>query len=956
MSPLLSTNVTQFYTYPHPLLYIFAFSLYHEMQIQISMPQPYALSSADSKVRLKSHVLGTLLLIILGFLNPTLASVAQATELTASQVAQIYKKAFEGADPTHVTVHDPSVVLGYELSDGTVVGEPQEGARKVYCIFGSHRAWAKSYDLQNWTYFNNNISNNYATLLAEDVTWSAHGSTSYDISGNLWAPDVVWNPTMGKWCMYMSVNGDKWYSSIVLLTASSLTGNWTRVGTVVYSFGANSNSYAASGTDVLSVIGGTSVPSRYWINRNGNMTYQTNAIDPCAFFDEDGNLWMTYGSWFGGLYMLRLDASTGLRDDAYTYDLADGTAENATSDPYMGIKVAGGGHMSGEASYIQYRDGRYWLFVTYGGLTAAGGYNMRVFSSESVTGPYLDLSGEDARYYSGHSTFNTVHSVGYVNGYVGTRLMSYYQWNHMALGFTAQGHNSALVDTDDDGTERMFLVYHTRFNDGTEGHQVRVHQLFTTPSGQMTCAPMEYRGEKLNSTGYAADQVAGHYAIIYHGLGTDYANLVCAQEKQIQLLADGTVLGAYTGSWQATADEPKIDITLNGLGTFSGYLIEQVIESTNVQTLCFTAVNNQDLSLWGYRQVAEGQAFPDDVVVAYNALSSAISLPETTYKGSQLDLPTSGAYGAQLTWTSANPELITNSGLVTSTLASDATCSLNLTISAGDVTYVKTFDIAISASTSPSDMLPIDSRAILGHYGSNTSFNAEAPTFDQISTSTGASLSFFVDGLTTDWDEIAKATDGSGFTVFLSCLRLNSSNVDWYEAKATAGAAAMATGLDNWQLFLNGRFFVTISYNVDGSINFYRDGDLMLQYSPTTTPSYPSGNTNTVKTVCNKAISLIKSGKLQFSRSVTEVYVGYAVDYEVPTAIGSVSADTHGNVTFAVAHRQITCSGKAPADILEIRDISGRLVVSTTLSAASVPNPGLYVARVGRSSQLVLVR
>ena len=166
----------------------------------------------------------------------------------------------------------------------------------------------------------------------------------------------------------------------------------------------------------------------------------------------------------------------------------------------------------------------------------------------------------------------------------------------------------------------------------------------------------------------------------------------------------------------------------------------------------------------------------------------------------------------------------------------------------------------------------------------------------------------------------------------------------------------MATGLDNWQLFLNGRFFVTISYNVDGSINFYRDGDLMLQYSPTTTPSYPSGNTNTVKTVCNKAISLIKSGKLQFSRSVTEVYVGYAVDYEVPTAIGSVSADTHGNVTFAVAHRQITCSGKAPADILEIRDISGRLVVSTTLSAASVPNPGLYVARVGRSSQLVLVR
>ena len=66
------------------------------------------------------------------------------------------------------------------------------------------------------------------------------------------------------------------------------------------------------------------------------------------------------------------------------------------SDPYMGIKIAGGGfaYCGGEASYIKKIGSKYYLFISYEGLEAAKGYNMRVWSSDSLAGPYKDISGD----------------------------------------------------------------------------------------------------------------------------------------------------------------------------------------------------------------------------------------------------------------------------------------------------------------------------------------------------------------------------------------------------------------------------------------------------------------------------------------------------------------------------------------------------------------------------------
>ena len=267
-----------------------------------------------------------------------------------------------------VSSHDPSIV-----KDGD-----------TYYIFGSHRAWAKSTDLVNWKTFENNLSTDYETILGGIWEEWSKQSTNPDVEGNMWAPDVFWNETMGKWCMYLSVNGDNYRSVIVLLTADDIEGDWTYVGPVVYSGFTKVN---VGRTDVEQVLGEDADLTRYQSQSDTGI----NAIDPTVKTDEDGTMWMVYGSWFGGVWMFKLDPTTGLRDYTATYE----TVENQ-SDAYYGIKVAGGFGNSGEGAYLAHANGHWYLFLSYGHLQQTGGYQVRVFRSDSITGPYVDQAGNTA--------------------------------------------------------------------------------------------------------------------------------------------------------------------------------------------------------------------------------------------------------------------------------------------------------------------------------------------------------------------------------------------------------------------------------------------------------------------------------------------------------------------------------------------------------------------------------
>ena len=284
-----------------------------------------------------------------------LCASAQTTFMTKEEAKNKYTT---NNSLRHVTVHDPSITY--------------DKTSNQYYIFGTHRGCAKTSDLQNWTIFsspwkvgtNTNASNEQVvvTPAVKKVTkggaevdfpafsayeWSAclptYGSNNWgNVGGNMWAPDIIWNPTMQKWCQYLSINGLRWNSSIVLLTSDNIEGPYEYQGPVIITgFNVDGNANVSYKKTDLELVIGTqaALPSRYncyWGNR------WPHAIDPSVFFDEEGKMWMAYGSWSGGIWIIELDETTGLRDYNVTYPSTNGSSDGVTSDPYFGKKIAGG--------------------------------------------------------------------------------------------------------------------------------------------------------------------------------------------------------------------------------------------------------------------------------------------------------------------------------------------------------------------------------------------------------------------------------------------------------------------------------------------------------------------------------------------------------------------------------------------------------------------------------------
>ena len=520
-----------------------------------------------------------------------------------------------------VNVHDPSIVW--------------DPTTQSYYIFGSHRASARSTDLMSWTAFtaawktptNNNASNTIAfkenqtktiVIGGQEVTfgnfdalaWSSAYGNGYNINGNMWAPDVIYNNAMGKWCMYLSINGPTWNSSIILLTADRITGPYMYQGPVVFS---GFNVSATEGvnykhTDLELAIGQqANLPGRYNVGNRWGSRWP-HAIDPCVFYDEEGKLWMSYGSWSGGIWMLELNEQTGLRDYDVSYPI-QGSGDGVTSDPYFGKKIAGGFYVSGEASYIEHIGDHYFLFVTYGGLATGGdpndynngGYQMRVFRSSNPNGPYVDANGINAIFANYKLNFgpNATDNRG-VNIFG-----AYGEWGFQTVGAwseRSQGHNSILAAEDG----RTYLVYHTRFQNRGEGHEVRVHQVFQNADGWLVAAPFEYTGEQVKSADIAttqqvaSDQIPGNYKLLIHKYKLDHTHKELATPVEIQLNGDGTISGSSTGKWSMVEGTSYITITL-GNTIYKGVLVEQTLEKTNIKATAFTAMTKSGVSIWGYR-------------------------------------------------------------------------------------------------------------------------------------------------------------------------------------------------------------------------------------------------------------------------------------------------------------------------------------------------------------------
>ena len=373
---------------------------------------------------------------------------------------------------------------------------------------------------------------------------------------------------------------------------------------------------------------------------------------------------------------------------------------NCTSDPYFGKKIAGGYYVSGEASYIQKIGKYYFLFMSYGGLTSDGGYQMRIFRSENPDGPYVDCYGTSALFKSYKMNYSSTTADNR-----GVLLFGGYQWDAMSGAEIAQGHNSAFVDKQN----RAFVVYHTRFSNGGEGHQVRVHQLFLNDEGWLMAAPFEFDGETITDAAIASKasiadtDIAGDYQFMRHLYGQNTKAKAFETPVNITLHADGTITGAEKGTWKRTAGTDYIHLTINNV-VYRGVLVKQTIDYTNIPAIAISALSSSSGSLtigqnsFTYQQ--EVWAVKADAKAAIKYTLNKLTVPFSN--GATLNavptLPTQGKMGAKIAWKSSDTSVLTDDGKV----KGKGKVTLTLTISKDDYEYVKDYTLNIDAEAEES--------------------------------------------------------------------------------------------------------------------------------------------------------------------------------------------------------------------------------------------------------------
>lgn len=465
---------------------------------------------------------------------------------------------------SEVSVHDPSILQ----VDGT------------YYIYGSHMTAAKCSDLLSWTWVAEGYSPQnpvYGQIFSVPEEAFAYAGDKISViptddgGTHVWAPDVIYNKTNGLYYMYYCTSSTWNASNLCYGVSASPEGPFEWKGALIYSGFSASN---LDQTNVLDYVSEEYAAEHYLRAMQYNYKKCPNALDPTVFYDEDERLWMVYGSWSGGIFLLELDPQTG----ECIHPEAD---PEHNVDPYFGKRLLGGGHRSIEGPYILYDEvsGYYYLFVSYGSLVANGGYQIRVFRSETVDGEYVDMNGETLLDNAGQAIY-------------GLKLSGNYRLPSLPEAYMATGHNSVFRDADG----KLYVVYHTRFENSGEYHSPRVHQFLVNQEGWPCMLPYQTQGETVSEKGYKTSEVIGRYYLINQGTGIDSE---IAEPIIVYLQKDGKVVGeGVQGSWEMTAKTCYLSLTLDEC-VYSGVFCAMEDEAGN-EVMTFSAVGNNE-SIWGVK-------------------------------------------------------------------------------------------------------------------------------------------------------------------------------------------------------------------------------------------------------------------------------------------------------------------------------------------------------------------
>lgn len=448
------------------------------------------------------------------------------------------------------SVHDPSVIKN----------------GNTWYLFGSHLAAAKSTDLVNWNVFadgvnqSNPLFNNVTQDLAEALAWAE--------TNTLWAADVI-QLGDGKFYMYYNAcRGDSPLSALGVAVANNIEGPYVN-------------------KQILLRSGKGQTPT----GANYNASIHPNVVDPHVFFDKNNRLWMTYGSYSGGIFILELDPITGL--------IKPGQTQNNG----FGKHLIGGNHSRIEAPYILYspHTNYYYLFTSFGGLAANGGYDIRVARSSNPDGPYVDANGNAMSSVIANCGLDCGDPSiqGFAQKMVGGHLFDRKTGDTgsgIGTGYVSPGHNSAYYNA---ATSQYFLFFHSRFPNQGEAHEIRVHEFFMNEDGWPVAAPLAYR-PRTGSATVTNDDTIGTFRLINLGknITAGYAH---AQSSNIALTADGLVSGSVSGSWFHRGNN-RISIQLNGHPyDYEGVLSRQWHQPSNKFVITFSAQSRNGVSIWGIR-------------------------------------------------------------------------------------------------------------------------------------------------------------------------------------------------------------------------------------------------------------------------------------------------------------------------------------------------------------------
>lgn len=601
----------------------------------------------------------------------------------------IFKPNADKAPPTYtnVSVHDPSVI-----KDG-----------QTYYVFGSHIEAAKSTNLTEWTRFtngyttpNNVLFGNLSDNLAGSFAWAGEDDSDSKGGFSVWAPDVYWNKdyenedgSKGAYMMYYSASSTYMRSAIGYAVAKTIEGPYEYVDTIIYSGFTQNEAYDANSvinkqwenTNIKPLIEDEVLagPKADWFHASGsyNNNQYPNAIDSTLFEDKDGKLWMTYGSWSGGIFVLELDPATGQP----IYPGEDGTtADGRMIDRYFGTKIAGGYFKSGEGPFIVYdkKTGYYFLNVTYGGLASDGGYNMRQFRATSPDGPYVDTAGKNAVLPA------NIENTTYGNKLIGNFLFQREIGESgpgIGYGYVSPGHNSVYYD---ETSGKHFLFFHARFPQQGEVHELRVHQMFMNKDGWPVTAPLRYGGETIKEV--KKNDIVGDYKFVNHGLA--YSKAI-TNSVSIDLSNNGTITGGVTGSWSLSNDY-QAGITIDGVD-YEGVFVKMWDAAQQRETMTFTAVSEAGETIWGIQQ----KDLSDKEIVAN--VKEALTLGDTSKVMSNLTLPATGMRGTTIEWTTSDASVISETGEIHPPAVGedDLTATLTATITKSNSSATKTFEIAV---------------------------------------------------------------------------------------------------------------------------------------------------------------------------------------------------------------------------------------------------------------------